>query len=346
LITDVPKTSRAPATCERCGSILVIFEEHGDGDVIYCACSCMTDSGGVKAESKSPLCNRCGKTLPIFKNLGNGEAIYHTCSCAGTPPPPPSAGGARPSKASRRCGSCGAMIIVVGSRPDGSPIEAECPCQRAQRSDQDRSGPGAGPARPSIAPPKPETAPTGKKPSSTVPVFRTAEPAAEGHNLVMVGAIVLVVGAALAGLWVEVKGKASVPATSVGAAAASKRAAEAAVAPPESAQHDGVEIVNDRSGAVTLVSGDDPSAVLRGFCRHPQWKSALVPGGLQATTPPDPDLLLGSAVLMDGSSTLRQVILKRNPETKHWSIGDGKSPITLGNLPTAGAAAPSIAPAH
>lgn len=107
------------------------------------------------------------------------------------------------------------------------------------------------------------------------------------------------------------------------------------VKPPPPLPPGGIEIQNDPSGAVMLVTGTDPNAVFRAFCRHPQFKAALVPGTLGSTTPPDPDLLLGSAVLMDGATTPRQVILKRDPATRRWSIGDGKSAIVLTNLAAA-----------
>lgn len=140
----------------------------------------------------------------------------------------------------------------------------------------------------------------------------------------MIGAAVLILAGALAGFWAQSRRGAGNP------AATAPTLAPAATSPALLLSSD-VVVQNDASGAVTLVAGSDPEAVFRAFCRHPQWKSSLIPGGIQQTTPPEADRLLGSALSMDGLGTMNRVMLKRNPETKRWQIGDGTAAITLGH---------------
>jgi hypothetical protein len=154
---------------------------------------------------------------------------------------------------------------------------------------------------------------------------------------VTAGALIVVLAAVVAGWWAH--DGASKPHETKAALVAPPSDPAETVTPPPPLPPGGVEIRNDSTGAVMLVTGSDPNAVLRAFCRHPQFKSTLVPGSLGSTTPPDPDLLLGSAVLMDGAGTQRQVILKRDRATHRWSIGDGTSAIALTD-PAATAALP------
>jgi hypothetical protein len=198
--------------------------------------------------------------------------------------------------------------IVVGTRPDGSPIEAECSCQRTTRSDADAGHQPAQIAEPVVA-------------------FAPAELKSGHGTLVTLGVGVALVALALFGILRQRQPSVSLPALPAKAVAPSKMARAPVGTPTTSMLPGGVEVRNDASGAATLVSGVDPGAVLRAFCRHPQFNAAMVPGTLQSTTPPDPDLLLGSAILMDGKGSLRQLMLKRDAQTGRWSIGDGKSAI-------------------
>ena len=299
-------SKRDPSCCERCGSVLVIFEEHPDGSRVYCACHC-------KAAADAPACHLCGKPLQVWDEWDNGEAIFIACPCVTGADASPSVPETKPATASRNCRNCGALMVRVGTRPDGSPIEAECPCLRPARSDRAKAVAGRG-----------------RRPAPMAHAAPAARPQSSGSKVVMAGAGVVALAAILAGWWAHESGPRpkEVPAEPV--AHTGEGPAEL-VRPPPPLPPGGIEIKNDASGAVMLVTGSDPNAVFRAFCRHPQFNAALVPGTLGSTTPPDPDLLLGSAVLMDGASTPRQVMLKRDPTTRRWSIGDGKSAIVLTN---------------
>lgn len=297
--SEAPTSSIAPATCEGCGSVLVISEEHPDKGVIYCTCSCIGEA------------DRTNKDRSREKTVDSGKASL--------PPAPPSAVDAGPPKSTHRCVSCGAVLIAVGPRPDGSPAIAECPCGRPQRPHQERRA---------TVREAPKSVP---RVDRVRPIVRPAPPSSGGRKLVMLGAVSLMLVAGLAGYWAHGRGATTAPVVT--------KAPDSA-APPLRMNGD-VEVRNDASGSVTLVSGDDPNAVFRAFCRHPQFKSALVPGEIQPTTPPDPDRLLGSAILMDGVGTPHHVILKRDPKTKRWSIGDGTSAIVIGK--PAGPASPVTA---
>jgi hypothetical protein len=249
----------ASVCCERCGTVLEIFEEHDDG-VIYLACGCMTEADrmranqahelavGAVADLALPLCSRCSQPLLAFHTRADGKPGYLACTCAALPDFRPS------GKHARFSGS---------SRPPFARTEAVSHAPQVAR--------GAGMRR-----------------------------------VGMIGAGVVVLAAALAGLRVQ------------GPTGSRGRDALAAAE---------IEMRKDASGALTLVSGADPSAVLIALCAHPQFKSSLVPGTVSLLVPPDPDLLLGSAFLRDGASTQRQVMLKRDPLTKRWSIGDGRNAI-------------------
>lgn len=239
------------------------------------------------------------------------------------------------------------MLIVIGTRPDGSPIEAECRCQIASRKvddlpaltreilkrhrQDDREAPdqkSETPPAPSANPPArtmPDAAKT-KRPAFGVRQLTPVERKAGGSTVLLGGLALALFLAAVAGFLAKMSGHGADTGPVVKTAVRREPATEV-VGEPASSLPGGVEVRNDASGVATQVSGFDASAVLRAFCRHPQFKSTMVPGALQSIMPPDPNLLIGSAVLMDGAGTPCQLILRRDPNTKRWSIGDGNAPI-------------------
>ena len=263
-------TNAAPATCESCGAMLVIFEEHPDGGIIYCTCSCIAESERTNEDRRrtNPPARGAPSSASMRRRATDVPVFY-------------------------RCEGCGATLS----------FGTDCPCGRYTA----------------------RAAPENLKPADWVVITPRETESSGGHGLLTVSAVAVVLVAALAGFLAWDR-----PVT-VTAAAPRERTFTSV---------DDVKVTNNESGFSTLVSGSDPRSVFRAFCRHPQFNYSLVPGGIGPTDPPDPNRLVGTALLMDGSGTPYQVTLRRNPTTNRWSIGDGTSAIALERASPATTAAP------
>lgn len=83
-------------------------------------------------------------------------------------------------------------------------------------------------------------------------------------------------------------------------------------------------IARSEEGAPTLVSGPDPRSVLVAFCDAESYAAAVSPIGLAAANPPGAGMLWGVFQVTDDSGSRRRaVVIRLDPRTLQWSLGDG-----------------------
>jgi hypothetical protein len=90
-----------------------------------------------------------------------------------------------------------------------------------------------------------------------------------------------------------------------------------------------VEIVVDRLGAPTLVTGPDPRSVLEAFCSHPQNSARLSPRSLVPSAVRGSGDQIGLIEDYEHGSGMRAVVISRDPRSRRWRIGNGRTPIGL-----------------
>jgi len=98
--------------------------------------------------------------------------------------------------------------------------------------------------------------------------------------------------------------------------------------PAEKPQRPKVDFVVDRSGALTQVSGPDPTSVLEAFCSHPWTHSRFALQSIAPGVVPSPAERVGVLMDRDRGDTVT-VIVSRVSRTRRWQIGSGIAPITL-----------------
>jgi len=113
----------------------------------------------------------------VFDDWGSADVIFLPCACRTMPAAPAEVVRARLEREIRYCRNCHAALVVIGTRPDGTSIEAVCPCQRPPRPKGKRRP--AGIAKPEL------------------------ERESKDRTVLVIGAAILVLGAALAGFWVS-----------------------------------------------------------------------------------------------------------------------------------------------
>ena len=90
----------------------------------------------------------------------------------------------------------------------------------------------------------------------------------------------------------------------------------------------------DATGQLVEVIGPDPRSVLIAFCRSGRQSGQREPIEISPTVPPDASARWGLFRNLGQSATpVRAILIRKDPRTGRWSVGDGRTPITTGPAP-------------
>lgn len=104
-----------------------------------------------------------------------------------------------------------------------------------------------------------------------------------------------------------------------------------AYSPPASSQTPSsgkVEILLDESGAMTQVSGPNPTDVLETFCSHPWNQSRYAFRSIAPGVVPSAGERIGLVLDRDRNATM-SILISRDARTRRWRMGSGQGPITF-----------------
>jgi hypothetical protein len=84
----------------------------------------------------------------------------------------------------------------------------------------------------------------------------------------------------------------------------------------------------DTTGQVVQVVGPDPRSVLISFCSSGRQSGRREPIEIAPTVPPDSSARWGVFRSLDNPEIpVRAILIRKDPRTGRWSVGDGRSPI-------------------
>ncbi|MCP3980243.1 MAG: hypothetical protein GY716_13140 [bacterium] len=133
----------------------------------------------------------------------------------------------------------------------------------------------------------------------------------------------------------QVEGSATLPGIEVAETEARTEApAPMTVGKPVRRQAPLVRVTTDDDGRVTKISGSDPAAILRAYCKTEPSFGILTPLEITSAVPPYPGIRLGILRDSDRIEQRYAVRIRKDRRTRQWMVGNGSQPIVPIRAPT------------